>query len=150
MYVLRNIEARSRTHCCHGKGIIIILSYYVSVTLVIQNATRMHLIILPSVACLSLPYIHIISQTSRFSEINYWTWKLCFGFLYNFIWIISHFKKNAARYYYKRLLVFMSNSRYSCQIEWNLKFLYRFSKNIQIYRVMKIRPVEAELFHAVR
>jgi len=33
---------------------------------------------------------------------------------------------------------------------WNLNFLHSFSKNIPISYVMKIRPVEAELFYADR
>ena len=32
------------------------------------------------------------------------------------------------------------------RFEWNLNFLDRFSKNIQILNFVKIRPVEAELF----
>ena len=34
------------------------------------------------------------------------------------------------------------------QFQWNLKFLDRFSKNIQIYNFMKIRPVGVEFFYA--
>jgi len=44
--------------------------------------------------------------------------------------------------------------RSSCKVpvilvrtEWNLNFLNRFSKNAQILNFVKIRPVEAELFH---
>ena len=33
---------------------------------------------------------------------------------------------------------------------WNLCFLDRYSKNTQISNFMKIRPVEAELFHVDR
>jgi hypothetical protein len=36
----------------------------------------------------------------------------------------------------------------SCKININLNFLGRFSKNPQISNLMKIRPVEIELFHA--
>ena len=32
--------------------------------------------------------------------------------------------------------------------QYNINILDRFSKNIQIPNFMKIRPVEAELFHA--
>jgi hypothetical protein len=56
MCVSRNIEARSRNHCCRGKARRITYSECVSVALVIQHAKRMRCIIVPSVACLALPY----------------------------------------------------------------------------------------------
>ena len=52
----RNIEARSRNHCCTGKAISITYCQCVSVALVIQHAKRMRRIILSSVACLAVPY----------------------------------------------------------------------------------------------
>jgi len=42
----------------------------------------------------------------------------------------------------------MYNTRYSCPILMKLDFFYSFSKNIQMYAFMKIRPVGAELFDA--
>ena len=36
------------------------------------------------------------------------------------------------------------------RFQWNLNFLNSFSKNTYTSKVMKIRPVAAELFHAVR
>ena len=46
---------------------------------------------------------------------------------------------------------------FSCKVpfilvlfEWNLNFLYGFSKNTQISNFMKICPLGAELFHAGR
>jgi len=56
MYYKRNIEARSRNHCCRGKAIHITYSECVSVVLLIQHAKRMRRIILLSVACLTVPY----------------------------------------------------------------------------------------------
>ena len=56
MYIQRNIEARSRNRCCHGKAIDITYSECVSVVLIIKHATRMRRVILPSVACLALLY----------------------------------------------------------------------------------------------
>jgi hypothetical protein len=46
MYVLRNVEARSRNHCCCGKAISITYSECVSVALVIQHSKHMRRIIL--------------------------------------------------------------------------------------------------------
>jgi hypothetical protein len=59
----RNIEARSRNHCCGGKAIIFTYSERVFVTLGIQHAIRMRRIIMSSVACLAVSFFHIISQT---------------------------------------------------------------------------------------
>jgi hypothetical protein len=58
----RNIEVRSRNDCCRGKAISITYSECVSVALVIQHAKRMRRIILPSVACLALPYFSSLSH----------------------------------------------------------------------------------------
>jgi len=44
----RNIEARSRNHCCRGKPVSIIYSECMFVVLVIQHAKRMRRIILSS------------------------------------------------------------------------------------------------------
>jgi hypothetical protein len=58
----RNIAARSRNQCCHGKAIRITYSECVSVALVTQHAKRMRRIILSSVACLAVTvFFHIIS-----------------------------------------------------------------------------------------
>jgi hypothetical protein len=58
----RNIEARSRNHCCRRKVIIITYFQCVSVALVIQYAKRMRRIILSSVACLAVPYFSTLSH----------------------------------------------------------------------------------------
>jgi hypothetical protein len=66
-----------------------------------------------------------------------------------FVWNISHSKEKWARYDKKCLLVFMqSTGYYSCQILINLNFWTVFRKNAQIYNLIKIRPMGAELFHA--
>ena len=41
---------------------------FVSVALIIQQAMRMSLIILSSVACLPVPYFSTLSYTARFSK----------------------------------------------------------------------------------
>jgi hypothetical protein len=60
----RDIEARSRNHCCRLKTISITHAEYVSVALVTQYAKRMLRIILSSVACLALPYFFDIVSIS--------------------------------------------------------------------------------------
>jgi hypothetical protein len=62
MYVQRNTEGRSRNHCCRGKAINITYYECVSVALVIQHAKCMRRIILPSVACLAVPYFPTLSH----------------------------------------------------------------------------------------
>jgi hypothetical protein len=62
MYVQRNIEARSRNHCCCVKAISITYCECVSVALVIGHAKRMRRIILSSVACLAVPYFSTLSH----------------------------------------------------------------------------------------
>ena len=58
----RNIDARSRNHCCHGNAISIKYSEGVFVALVIQHAKRMRRILLSSVACPALPYFSALSH----------------------------------------------------------------------------------------
>jgi hypothetical protein len=58
----RNTDARSRNHCYRGKAISITHSECVSVALVIRHAKRMRRIILPSVACLAVPYFSTLSH----------------------------------------------------------------------------------------
>jgi hypothetical protein len=57
-----NLEARSRNHSYRGEAISITYSECVSVALVIQHAKRMRRIILPSVACLAVPYFSTLSH----------------------------------------------------------------------------------------
>jgi hypothetical protein len=58
----RVIKARSRNSYCRGRAISVTYSECVSVTLVIQHAKRMRRIILPSVACLAVPYFSALSH----------------------------------------------------------------------------------------
>ena len=57
----RNIEARSRNHCCRGKTINITYPECVSVALVMQHGKRLRLIMLSFVACLGVLYFSILS-----------------------------------------------------------------------------------------
>jgi hypothetical protein len=62
MYAHRNIEARSRNHCCRRKAISTKHYECVSVALVIRHAKRMRRIILSSMARLTLPYFSTLSH----------------------------------------------------------------------------------------
>ena len=60
MHVYRNLEARSCNHCCSGKTIIITYSECVFVALDIQQAIRMHHIVIYGLPG-SIMFFHIIS-----------------------------------------------------------------------------------------
>jgi len=62
----RNINARSRNHCCQGKAIGIEYTECVSVALGIQQAKPIHRIILSSVAWLDLAYFSILPHKQRY------------------------------------------------------------------------------------
>jgi hypothetical protein len=99
MYIYCNIEAHSCNHCCHGKAISIIYSECVSEALVNQHAKHMHCITLSSVACLALPYFSALSHKWRDFWKNVIGHKMCVViFSTTFVWNMSHFKKNSARY----------------------------------------------------
>jgi len=108
-YIWRNIEPRSRKHCCCGKAVIV--SYYrcVFVALGIQHAKRMSGIILLSVACQTVPCFSTLSYKSldfRGKEVT--KHKMCvLIFSTTFVRNLSHSKKNWARYYQKYVLLFM-------------------------------------------
>ena len=81
----RNIEARSRNHCCHGEAISNTYSECVFVALVIQHAERMRRVIWSSSSCLALQYVPTLSQKRHdFRKKTILNIKMCFDFLYKF------------------------------------------------------------------
>ena len=61
MYVLRNIEARSRNHYCSGKSIIIIYSVCIFEASSIQHAMCLHHIVICAVSASAIVF-HVISN----------------------------------------------------------------------------------------
>jgi hypothetical protein len=115
VYVQRNVETRSRNHFCHRNAKCFIYYERVSVALVIQHAMRMRRTML-----------YVLSGSTIFSTLShkrhdfrkiFTEHKMCvLIFSTNFIWNISHSKKNQGRYYHKHTSVFMYSTRYSGQI----------------------------------
>jgi hypothetical protein len=103
MYVYRNIETRSRNHCCRGRAknitysVCVCLSVCLSVALVIQHAVR----ILSSVACpnLSFFFLHYLINGTILGE-KVTEHKMCvLIFSATFIRNMFHSKKNSAGHY---------------------------------------------------
>jgi hypothetical protein len=93
----------------------------VVVALGIQHAKRMSRIVICSLSGSTI-FLHIISQTARFSK-TVVEYKMCvLIFSTNYVWNIFHSKKNWGRYDRKCILVFMWNARYSCQILMKIEF----------------------------
>jgi hypothetical protein len=115
-----NIEARSRNHCCRDKVVLRILS--ASVALAIQHAKRMRRITLSSAACLSIPNFSTLAHTRQAFWKKLADIKCVLIFPTTFFQNISHSRKNSVRYYHSRTQVFMSSTRYSCQILMKLEF----------------------------
>ena len=86
-------------------------------------ASPVHRITLSFVTCPALPYFSTLSHKRYdFRETSYWTWTVCFDFLYKSVWNIFHSTKNSASYYHTYISVFMWSSRYSCQSLMKLEF----------------------------
>ena len=98
----RNIEARSRNHCCHGKAINVYCIFCVCVCVcvcaasIMQHAKHTRCIILSSVACPALQYFSTLSQKrqkflEKKKEERITGRKMCvLSFSTNFVRNISH------------------------------------------------------------
>ena len=98
MYLQRNVETSSWIHCCRGKAKIVPDYESVFVALVSQRAKRISHIILPSLQCLAVTYFYTLLHRRHDFLKKVLNIKFYFHFLYNFVWNISHSKKNWARY----------------------------------------------------
>ena len=111
MYVYRDLEKLSCSHCCCGKAVSITYSACVLVVLGIQQyyifcvrlcglryqACNTHV---PYCYLWPAPFYHIfphyLVNGTIYVNKRCWTQNVCFDFLYNFVWNISHSKKNSA------------------------------------------------------
>jgi hypothetical protein len=108
--------------------------------------------ILSSAASLAVTYCSTLyDKRHDFRKKKLWIIKMCVSiFSATFVWNISHYKKNAARYQciYMGLPVMCLLFLQDFNETWI--FVNRSSKNTRISKSMKILPVGAELFHADR
>ena len=117
--VKRGNEACPCKRCCSGKATSIAHSECVFIALVIQHAMRMRHVILPSVACPTLRKVSTLSHKEHDFRANVTEHKMCvLIFSTNFVWKISHSKKNSAEFCHKcyakplnKLPTFHSNNR---------------------------------------
>jgi hypothetical protein len=89
----------SPNNSCRGKTISVTYSECVSVALFIQHAKRMRRIVLSSVACLAVRNFSTLSHKICYFRKNIIEQKMWFDFSTNFVWTVSHSKKNSARCY---------------------------------------------------
>ena len=81
-------------------------------------------------------FLHIISQSDRFSGKFFLTQNVCFDFLYKFVWNFSHSKNHSARYYPKCTQV-LTFSRL-------MTYIY-----IYIYIYMSYRTANLQMLHFI-
>ena len=136
-------RVRSRNHYCRGKAVTIKYDDRVSVFLpslsVRKIASLLRCIILPSVACLAIPYFPTLSPKKGIED------EMCaLIFSTPFFLKISHSMKNSAKYCHSCTNVFMYSTRYSCPVVKKLEFSQQ--KNSQILNFMKIRQWKQNCF----
>jgi hypothetical protein len=134
-------------HCCPGRAKSVACFECVSVALLIKNATRMHRIILSSVAWLALSYFCTLSRKRhdfRKKLLSIKIFRFSLQLSSETFLILRRIQRYivvnicALRPWYKGPVILVI-------LSWHFDFLNRYSKK---YR--KIRIVEAELFHADR
>jgi hypothetical protein len=123
------------------------------VALFIQHAKGMRHIIFSSVAYLIPPYFPTLSHKRHdFREKSTLNVKCVLIFSTTINKNTRYFKRNSIVYYHK-----CTAHRSSCKVlvilvrfKWNLNFLDRYSKNVQMSNFMKICFVGTELFYTDR
>jgi len=107
----RDIEARSRNHCCRGNVVSFTYSEVVFVALGNQHAKFRRHSILSSLAYPALQYFSTLPHQRhdyREKVFKHKMFPLCFSiFSATFVWKSSHSKKIWARYYHKCTYAFM-------------------------------------------
>jgi len=106
--------------------------------------------ILSSVSCAALEYFSTYSHKRHDFRKRGLDYKMCvLIFSTTFVRNIWYYKENIARYDQKN--VYWASCKVSVilvRFQWNLNFPDTFSNNTTVLNFMKIRVVEAELFHA--
>jgi hypothetical protein len=108
---------------CGYTGVWACACAYVHIALLIQHATRMRHILTSFVDPRSPSYFSTLSHKRCDFRKKVIEHKICvFIFSTTFVWNMSHFKKNLARYRQKFRNVFKLNTHYFCRIEIEFEF----------------------------
>ena len=132
----RNIEARSRNHCCHGKAISVTYSECLSIDLVIQHAKRMRRIMLSSEACPAVPYFSTLSHKRHDFRKKGIEHKMCVLIFSTNLFQTFLITRRMKRY----IIINVHRSSFRVPVilvrfYWKLNFLDRSSRNTQIYQI---------------
>jgi hypothetical protein len=80
VYVYRNMQARSRNHCCCGKAISITYSECVSVAIFIQHAMLMRRIVICGLPGSTIFFPHFLTHGTIFEKKKVIKYKICLVF----------------------------------------------------------------------
>ena len=119
----RNIEVRSRNHCCRARAICITYSGCIFVGLVTEHAKGMRLFYCDLWSVWLYRSSHIRHDFRGGGVIE--SKMRILIFCATSFWNIFNSKKNWERYYHKCTNIFLWSTRYSCQILKNLEFWFQ-------------------------
>jgi hypothetical protein len=126
------VHACTCVRACRYPGVWACACSYVHTALLIQHATRMHLIVTSFVAP-GLHYIfrHYLKNGAIFRE-KVTEYKMCVFILSTaFVYNISHSKKNLAKCRHKCRNVFVQHTRYFCWILMKFEFSRQIFEKVQ-------------------